>query len=244
MNNQSNSLYVLLLISVSLFSGYLYLRVNSLEQKIVLGAATKKIVQAKTVKQPSLFQETLPVNESPQVTDEDNIRGNKNAPVVLIEYSDFECPFCKRFHPTMQKLIKEYGDKVAWVYRHYPLSFHANAQKEAEATECANELGGAIKFWEYTDKLFDRTLSGGTGFPLEQLVPLATELGLNTDAFKTCLDTGRFATKVKEEMSNGTKIGVTGTPGTVVLRSGKKPTLIPGALPYDQIKQIVDNALQ
>src|SRR3989338_7324058 len=97
------------------------------------------------------------------VSAQDHIRGDSQAPVKIVEYSDIECPFCKRFHPTMQQVMAQYQGKVAWVYRHFPLSFHQNAEKEAEATECANELGGDNKFWEYTDKLLDQTTSGGTG---------------------------------------------------------------------------------
>ncbi len=91
------------------------------------------------------------------VTDQDHIRGAANAKVTVLEYSDFECPFCKSFHPTLQKLLNEYPNDVRWVYRHSPLvQLHSKAPKEAEATECAGEQG---KFWEMTDKIFEVTPS-------------------------------------------------------------------------------------
>ena len=96
------------------------------------------------------------INVKP-VTSADHILGNPQAPVKVIEFSDLECPFCKRFHPTMKQIIEEYGkdSRVAWVYRHFPLdSLHSRARKEAEASECAAELGGNEKFWAYIDPLF------------------------------------------------------------------------------------------
>lgn len=199
-------------------------------------------------KQPAVVAPSAPPDGQapsgpvPPVTKDDHIIGSSNAKVVLIEYSDLECPFCQRFHPTMQQAVKEYGDKVAWVYRHYPLSFHANAQKEAEASECAAELGGNKAFWNYIDKIFERSTVGGTGFALDKLVPLAKELGLNESKFKNCLDSGKHAKTVQDQLNGGSAAGVQGTPGTFVVgKNGSQ--LIPGALPYESIKQAIDAAL-
>lgn len=182
--------------------------------------------------------------KKPEVTTDDRIRGNKNAKVALIEYSDMECPFCKRFHPTMQQVLKEYGDKVKWVYRDYPLDFHQNAQKEAEAGWCINEFGGNDAFWKYADLLFERTTSNGTGFALEKLGPLAKEVGVDQAKFQSCLDAGKYAKKVKDQMAKGTEEGVSGTPGTIILAENGETQLIPGALPFEQIKPMVDATLK
>lgn len=179
-----------------------------------------------------------PVTSAPEVKSDDYIRGNPNAQVTLIEYSDFECPFCKRFHPSMQQLMREYDGKVRWIYRHFPLSFHANAQPEAEAAECVGKLGGNDKFWEFTDKIFERTTSNGTGFALADLPPLAKEVGVAESQFKTCLDSGEFTAKVQNDLKEGTTYGVNGTPTTFV--NGRA---VEGAVPYEQLKAVIDQVL-
>lgn len=175
----------------------------------------------------------------------DHIRGDiTKATVAVVEYSDFECPFCQRHHPTMKQVMDTYKDDVVWVYRHFPLSFHANAQKEAEATECANELGGNDAFWKYTDAIFERSTVGGTGFPLENLAPLAKELGLDEAKFKSCLDSGKYATHVQEDMDGGSKAGVNGTPGNIVVNlKTDENRIISGAVPFASFKTAIDALL-
>lgn len=194
---------------------------------------------------PSAPRPTQPnqVGRVKAVAKDDHIRGANNPQVTLIEYSDFECPFCKRFHQTMQQVMITYQDQVAWAYRHFPLSFHANAQKEAEASECANELGGNDAFWKYTDAIFERTTSNGTGFALNQLVPLAKELGLPEAKFKECLDSGKYAAHVNQDLAEGQQSGVNGTPGTFVVSQDGKQQYIPGALPWEQVKSVIDSLL-
>lgn len=173
------------------------------------------------------------------INPDDHIRGPQDAKVTLVEYSDLECPFCKRFHPDMQQLMQEFSGKVRWVYRHFPLSFHQNAQKEAEATECANKLGGNEVFWAYMDKIFERTTSNGTGFALADLPKLASELGLNEGKFRACLDSGEFTAHVQQDLQEGTALGVSGTPATFV--NGQP---VEGAVPYAQLKQVVESLLK
>lgn len=234
---------VILLVLAAFIIGLLYSKLQILQK----GAATP---QAQTggnagtaaPQQPPEPQANL--DAMPKITDKDHIRGDKDADIVLVEYSDFECPFCQRFHPTMQQVMKEYGSKTAWVYRHFPLSFHANAQKEAEASECAAELGGNDVFWKYTDAIFARTTSNGTGFAIEKLAPLAKELGLNEQKFQQCLDSGKYTKHVQDDMAGGTAAGVNGTPGTIIIAKNGKKALISGALPFEQVKQQIDVLLK
>jgi len=181
-------------------------------------------------------------NVRPVSAKRDHIRGNPDAEISLIEYSDFECPFCKRFHVTMKEILKAYDGKVNWVYRHFPLNFHnPGAEKEAEATECAAEFGGNDAFWRYSDLIFQRTRSNGKGFPIDNLVPLAVEIGLKKKAFQTCLDSGRYAARVREDMENAIRSGVTGTPGNFLVNN--KTGMISamhGAVPVERLKAAID----
>lgn len=152
----------------------------------------------------------------PPVSKDDHLYGNPDAPVTLIEYSDFECPFCKRFHDTAKRLVDASNGQVNWVYRSFPLGFHnPGAQKEAEAAECAAELGGNDAFWTFTNTIFARTTSGGKGFPIENLTPLAAEIGLDEAKFQQCLDSGRYAEKLQQQMAAGEQAGISGTPGNI-----------------------------
>jgi len=178
-------------------------------------------------------------------TDIDHVYGNPEAPISLIEYSDFECPFCKRFHPTARQLVDENAEQVNWVYRHFPLALHnPGAQKQAEASECANELGGNDAFWSYTDLIYARTTSNGRGFPIAKLVPLAEEIDLDASEFKECLDSGRYTARVQEDIDDGQRAGVTGTPGNILRnnRTGQSIS-IAGAQPYARLAQALESLL-
>lgn len=245
MKKQEESLiqkiYPVVIIVLVFLLGYFYSKTTALEaQKGKAEAVLNNNQQSPTV----IPQPTPDLSAAPKVTEKDHILGSINAPVLLIEYSDYECPFCKSFHPTVKKVLDEYGEKVALVYRHYPLPFHANAGKEAEASECINEFGGNDEFWKYTDAIYERTTSNGTGFALADLGPLAEELGINQSSFQSCLDSGKYATHVKEDQDGGAKAGINGTPGTIIVGKNGKRTLIPGALPYDQVKPMIDAALK
>ncbi len=150
----------------------------------------------------------------------DHLYGDPDATITLIEYSDFECPYCKRFHSVPKKLVEQFKGQVNWVYRHFPLSFHnPGAQKQAEASECAYEQGGDEVFWKFADTLYQRTRSGGHGFPLEQLAGLAEGFGLDGVSFQQCLDSGKYADRVKEDLLEGKSLGITGTPGNVLVNN-------------------------
>lgn len=174
----------------------------------------------------------------------DHIRGNPDAPVKIVEYSDTECPFCKRFHTTLQQVMTEYGDKVAWVYRHFPLdSLHPKARKEAEATECAAELGGNDKFWAYLDRLMEIT-PANNGLDPAELPKIAQFVGLDVTKFNECLSSGKYAQKIEEHVQNAITTGGQGTPWSIVIGKDGKKYPLSGALPYENVKQLITIAQQ
>lgn len=191
-----------------------------------------------------------PENLKP-VSPSEHLLGNPDAPVKIVEFSDLECPFCKNFHATMHQVLKTYGDKVAWVYRHFPLDkpdpygriLHSKAGKEARAAECAAKLGGNEKFWAFVDKIFEVTPSNN-GLDLSKLPSYANQVGLNQGDFKSCLDADYGKDIVESQYQDGLSAGAEGTPYSIVISEAGKKFVIPGALPFDQVSAIVNSALK
>jgi len=180
------------------------------------------------------------------VTNADHILGNPSAKVTIVEYSDTECPFCKVFHETMNRVMNEYGNggQVAWVYRQFPIAgLHPKAHKESEATECANKLGGNTKFWEYLNKLIEITPSNN-GLDAAKLPEIAKEVGLDVDAFNTCLTNGEMTKIVDAGIASAAKAGAQGTPYSLVVVGGKIVGEINGAQSYETVKAQIDGLLK
>ena len=174
----------------------------------------------------------------------DHILGNPDAPVKVIEFSDLECPFCKSFHATMHQVVRTYGDKVAWVYRHLPLpQLHPKAPKEAQAAECATKLGGNDKFWAYVDKIFEITPSNN-GLDLALLPKIATDISLDLEQFNSCLASDYGQDKIQNDMNDAANSGARGTPYSIVLNNKGQKFIIPGALPFDEVGVIINAALK
>ncbi len=184
----------------------------------------------------------LPDDSEAQVDimDNDPVKGSPDAPVTVVEFSDFQCPFCADFYnDTLPLITQEYVDngKVKIVYRDFPLSIHPQAAPAALAAECANEQG---KFWEYHDKLFDNQ---------EALSPsiyssFASELGLDISKFNSCVSSNKYADEIVGDFQDGQRLGVSGTPTFFVIPEGGQPVMIVGAQPYQVFKSAIDTALQ
>jgi len=178
----------------------------------------------------------------PPVTAEDHIYGNADAEISLVEYSDFRCPFCARFHTTAKQIVDESNGKVNWVYRHYPLPSHDPAATSiANASECIAEIAGNDKFWEFTNDVFDRFSTPDSITTDEGVLALAKELGISESELSTCMESEKYVDKIVEQRNDGGNAGVTGTPGTIVLNNSTKETVpVKGAQPIEKVREAID----
>lgn len=192
------------------------------------------VAQAPTPAQPeALAPDAAPSRVEDVSADDDPQLGNKDAPVVIVEFSDFECPFCARFRQeTLDQIVEQYGDNVLFVYRDFPLSqMHPHAQQAAEASECADDQGA---FWEYHDVLFENPAALDT----DSLVAYAEQLELDVDEFTECLDSGKYTEEVLADLDDGRTYGVTGTPTFFI-----NGVPLVGALPFSSFQEVIDAEL-
>lgn len=186
-----------------------------------------------------------PSNDTPATADDDPVIGKANAPITVIEFTDYQCPFCGRhFTETYGKIKENYIDtgKVKYVSRDFPLGFHQFAQKASEASECADDQG---KFWEMHDKLFaGQAVWSSLPDAIPTFKQYAKDLGLNTGDFDSCLDEGKHAEEVKADMAAGSASGIDGTPGFWILGPDGKNQKISGAYPYETFSAAFDGMLK
>lgn len=228
---------VIVIVMLALFGGYQWQRAENLARS-GSGAPVKTVAQDTTTPTQPAGPNTATLAKMPKVEAGDHVIGNRKAKVVLVEYSDYECPFCARFHPTIQQAVKDFGDKIAWVYRYYPLSFHPNAQKSAEGAECVTKLGGEEAFWAYSDALIAVNTKDGKLSP-DAILEAAQAAKVDATAFKSCLDSNEMEAKIKAIMTGGGTAGISGTPGTIVVVDGVPKELIPGAVGLDSLKATI-----
>ena len=172
----------------------------------------------------------------PEISDDDIVIGSRDTAVTVITFSDFQCPYSRAFHENgVKEMLAEYGDRVTFVFKNLPLSFHPQARNAALAGECANEQG---KFLAYADALFTRQQEWGATEGTQAFKGYASRLGLDRKAFDACLDEERYADKIDADMAEAASFGVDGTPGTFV-----GETFLSGAQPYEALKEVIDERL-
>ena len=191
-------------------------------------------------------------NQNPvvPVSAADHVTGSTNPKVTIIEYSDLECPFCKNFDQTMNKVMAKYSKSTQWAYRHYPLDciddtdpsctpLHPKARHEAVASECAAEQGGNDAFWKYITQIFAITPSNNRLDPA-QLTTTAEGLGLNMTSFNTCLSSDKYANVVSTQAKQGLQSAVKGTPTSIVIDKMGNTYTIAGAYPVEVVSGVID----
>jgi protein-disulfide isomerase len=185
------------------------------------------------LKQEAGVEVMLPAYTPPKVAVDATgpAKGPEGAPITIVEFSDFECPFCVRAEPTVKQVLATYGDKVRLVFRDFPLPMHPRAPKAAEAAHCAGDQG---KYWEMHEKLF----ASGNKLEVADLKKYGGEIGLDAPKFEKCLDSGEKAKVVEAHKKAGEDVGVTGTPAFFI--NGRQ---LSGAQPFDAFKTVIDEEL-
>ena len=169
-----------------------------------------------------------------------HLKGNPDAKITIVEFSDFECPFCARLHPILTRLIDERND-VNWVYRHFPLSqIHSRALSASIASECVAKLGDNEAFWDFTDSLFLNQKSLGQALYEGE----AQKLGINLNDFRVCIKDDNIAKVVRDDLNEATRSGGRGTPFSVLITPSGEFIPFSGAIPYESILALVEQALE
>lgn len=173
------------------------------------------------------------------VDENDHIFGNPDAPVTIVEFSDYECPFCSRLHPTLERIVAESDGEVRWVYRHFPLnSIHPQATPAAIAAECVARLGGNDAFWDFSQTLFDNQRALGSSLYVRE----AIALGIDEATFNSCLNDASVVQRVQQDFDEAVAAGGRGTPFSVIVSASGEFFPFSGALPYEQLAPIVEEA--
>ena len=233
---------VLLLATIVLafFVGVLWTKVSNLEKGGTAGAANNNVA-GDTAQAPNGKLTEDQAKNVPQVSDKDHIKGSKDAEILLVEYSDFECPFCERFHPTAKQALDEYKDKIAWVYRNFPLdSIHPRARPAANAAECVASLKGNDAYWKFADMIFSNQEKYLTDAGLSEA---AVASGVGGSDFDSCYKANKFDSVVTADQQGGETAGITGTPGSFIINKKGEMWLVPGAVSYESLKATIDEAL-
>jgi protein-disulfide isomerase len=180
------------------------------------------------------------------VTADDHIKGSINAPIKIVEFSDFDCPFCSRHHGVMTAIAEKYsGDEVAMVYRQFPLEqLHPQSPAVAMASECVAEIGGNDAFWKFADAYFSARASGDKTKPDELIPRLVTSAGVGRQEFTECFESGRQKASVQEDMDDAIETGGQGTPWNIIIGPTGKTYPINGAQPQQVIEQLIEKAKQ
>jgi len=239
MPNAFQIIVLILAVAAAFYVGKLSTEVKFYKEGLPLN---NQAVQAPTAQAPEP-QPYQPIDASTfaMPSSEDHVRGERNAKIAIIEYSDFDCPYCSSFHETATQIVEESNGEVQWIYRHFPLEkMHPDSLTKSAASECAYSQGGNEAFWAFTDEVL-ATLSG-TELEQEDYEELATKLELNPAQFLSCINNGDTIDRVKKDLEEGTAAGVRGTPGNFIVNL-ETETIVPlrGAEPLENVQNVIES---
>ncbi len=234
MDNSNNKIPIAIIIGFFMLSVSIFFIGKSQNDKI-----TETNVSEKSVAENVDTTETIKT-----VDKNDYIRGNPNAPILIVEYSDYDCPFCKEFHGTMKRIMAEFGaeGKVGWVYRQFPIAdLHPNSPKISKAALCVGDIGGNDAFWRFSDLIFENR--SFDQFTLVTKLPsYAKDAGVNINDYKKCMEKPDMEEAVTNSLKDGIKMGIKGTPHVVIIAGGEAEQ-IDGSISYVVLKDIINNFL-
>lgn len=234
-------LLVLITIGLAFAVGVFWQKVKVLESTTVKNSdITSNNSANKQVPDPLGKLSSDQVKKIPPVNSTDHLNGPKDAKITLIEYFDLQCPYCKQFHPVVKQAMNDYKGQIAWVIRDYPLySIHPKAEPAAEVAECVAAIGGTDAYWNFIDRVL-----AGQPDSLDQLLTIATQAGVSSTKVMACAQAKTYKSVIDNDYNGGVTAGVSGTPGNFILNQKGEAWLIPGFVPYEQLKLVIDEALK
>lgn len=201
---------------------------------------TQAIAQSSTTTAASVPQsQAVDAKIIPSVTAKDHIQGSRDADIILVEYSDYDCPFCKQLEPTILAMQAKYGSRFAWVYRQYPLAIHPNAELKSEVGECIASIAGEDAFWKYSKSMFE----DATVATKDDLLQRVTNLGIDASKVNGCLGSTAATERIISGKNEGSQAGIRGTPASFLIKKDGSVQSVPGALPLATYQTIVDGLL-
>jgi protein-disulfide isomerase len=213
------------------------------------GANTAK-EQAVDLENTESIDGSLNLDKIPSITSSDHVLGAKNADIVMISYSDFQCPYCQNWHPTFNSLVEKYADQITFAYRHFSLGF-SYSDKLAQASECVAEYGDEEAFWKFTDTLYEKlqdqsvyTTEGESSVITDDsILTIAANSGASLSQVKTCLETQEKADVITKMMSGAKAAGIGGTPSTIIISKEAGRELVPGAISLEEVEAMLEKHL-
>lgn len=227
---------------VLILSGYAIFDMAAENQALQSQVTILKQAQGQVQSTPAQTKQvihTVPAGTVPPLRPDDHIEGSRSAPLVLIEYADYECPFCQQLHGTLQTLQAEFGDQLAVVYRQYPLPIHQGAEMKSLIGECVASTAGEAIFWRYTHALFTEPVVSEQPGVISQ----AVAVGAAQASLEQCLKDGTSAARVNRDKQEGTQAGITGTPASFIIQKDGTVTAVAGAISLEAFRSVVTGLL-